>query len=1098
MTFTHLHAHSHYSILDGLDSPTELVRAAKALGQPALAITDHGTLSAHRELYRAAKEEDIKPIFGLEAYLSATDRFDRRTQAKRDDGTNVYNHIILLAKNQKGYENISAMSTEAWETGFFFKPRIDMELLEQYSEGVIALTGCLSGIAGKALQLAENFRNEGDNNSADRAKAVAYKWLLRMKSIFGEDLYVEVQAHNGSFINNHLLDYADELAIKSVATSDCHRAHKHDKDLQDAFLILSTKPKQDKTQNYGTTDGKPLLERLNLLYPERTMSFQKWNLYIQSREEITEDFIEAGYDRTDIFDNTLDIVDKIEDYTFYEGEELLPSDEENPTATLLSMCEAAAIERGLTGPEYASRLKREISVIDGKNFAPYFLVVEDLVRWSKENDILVGPGRGSAAGSLVCYLLGITNVNPIEYGLLFARFINEERDDYPDIDLDFPKHRRKDAKKYLADKYGHVASIATYNYYKDKNAIKDSARTLGVSYSEVENMSKHVQTMKDFTGSKNKTVMQFRTKYPEVQRLAERLVGRIRGSGMHAGGVVVAKEDISKYAPIETSKDPNEDDVRVRLVAHDMNDVADIGLIKFDILGLKNLDVIVDTLKFIGKPHEFLNTIDLNDPDVYFELGRGKTVGVFQCDTNPYTNLLMMMKPRGFEDLVASNALIRPGAMKTVGPQYIRRMQGEEEITYIHETVEEILKPTFGTIIYQEQVMQTAVKLGGMSWAEADKLRKIIGKKKDPEEFAKYKDRFMDGATKHISAKDANKLWSDFEAHAGYSFNRSHAVAYSMVSVWTAWFKNNYPVEFMCASLKNEDDGNRVTEFLIECKRLGIEVHLPDVNYSEAKFHLHDGGIRFGLTNIKYLSDKVFGHIELARPFESLDNLHKVATKKGSGINSRAREALLVTGSLLSIGGPEADTEQLYDFLNMPTFNLPDIADHVTVRTAATFHNKETFILSGMVSEVRRDKGWSLISVIDDTGSVGFFHSPDTEVTKGKYYYFIISGNRVQSYVSTEQFESKPDHPFVRYLVNPIDSLLDGRTRYVVQFKGRKTKAGKRMGSLFVSDEKGSIEEYVVFPNHFNDIFTKVSAGRGHDFKLSKTKSGSYSVEAAR
>lgn len=1088
MTFAHLHVHSYYSLLDGIDSPEKLVEAAAANGQPAIAITDHGTLSGVRELYRAGKEHGVKPIFGLEAYISATDRYDRRNKKNRDDDTDVYNHIILLAKSQKGFENISELSSHGWHEGFYFKPRIDMEILERYSRDLIVLTGCLSGIASKAIEY-------------DRPE-LAEKWLDKLYQLFEDDMYVEVQAHNPEKINKTLIQIADREGYNIVATSDAHRAYKSDADLQDAFLAISTKPKAVKGKNYANTTDAGLMEKLDELYPDRPMTFRDYNLYIQSREEIEEDFRDAGFHRDEFFDNTLEIADKIGDYEYYEGEELLPVGVEDPDEELTSRCVYAAHNRGLTDPKYTERLTMELEVIKKKHFSPYFIIVQDMVQYARENGILVGPGRGSAAGSLVCYLLGITDVDPLEYDLLFARFINEERNDFPDIDLDFPRSRRGEIKRYLEQRYGNVASIATFNYFKDKNAIKDAARVLGVPYNEVEDMARNIETMHGYFNSKNKVVTQFRAKYPEVGRLAQRLQGRIRGAGMHAGGVVVSGSPISQYAPIETNKDPLEDDLRVDVVAYDMDEVADIGLIKFDILGLKTLDVIQDALDLAELTYEDLQDIDLNDSRIYEELSKGNTVGVFQCDTNPYTNLLVEMQPENFEDLAASNALIRPGAMNTVGGQFLRRRSGEEAVEYVDESVEDILENTFGTIIYQEQVMQTAVQLGQMNWAQADRLRKIIGKKKDPAEFAAYKDAFMDGATQSITQKEANKLWHDFEAHAGYSFNRSHAIAYSMLSVWTMWLKVNYPVEFVTALLRNEDNKNKITDYFIEAERLGIEVMLPDIHKSDSNFRIEGENIRFGLANMKYISEKVFRNIDKKRPFKNYDSFLKICDKKYSGINKRAIEALEWTGALESIGGPKHKKGKLYDYLALPTFKVPELADHVEITKTEDFHSKGTYLMAGMVKNIKRSpdpkKNWALIDMVDDTGSVGFFHNRDTNIEKGGYYYLIVSNNRIKAYVSADDFEEQPDHPFVQYLSNSMDSLLDERSRYVIQCKGRKTRAGKSMADIFVADRDGVLEEYVVFPNKYNVIFSKVRAGQQHDFKITKTRRGSYAVEAAR
>ena len=794
MSFTHLHVHSYYSLMDGLNSPKELCQAALDAGQTAIAITDHGTLSSHRDMQIAAKETGIKPILGVEAYISPTDRFDR--SSKTDKSIQAYNHIILLAKNKKGLENINILQEIAWNEGFYHKPRIDREVLNDYKEGIIVLSGCLNGLISKAIE----------KGNDDEAKIL----LKSFKQMFNDDFYVEVQSHNPVEINSALLRLADELKIKAVATGDAHFAKEEDRILEEALLILSTSPKAEKDSDFEMSRNiKDMLDRFNYLYPDRRISFQDMNLFIQSRSEIEADFNKSGINRTDIYENTMEIADKVEDYDFHQGLDLLPVPKTDADERLRELAESG-LERlqKASDPAYIERLNEELAIIAKKNFASYFLVVGDMINWAKENDIRVGPGRGSAAGSLVCYALGITDVDPIEYNLLFFRFINEERNDFPDIDTDFEDRRRKEVKDYLKKKFKHVASISTYTYFKDKGVVRDAARVFMVPLQEVNRALKTVDTFEDFIDSPN--TKEFRMKYPEVVWLADRLRGRIRSVGVHAAGVVVAKDDLRKFAPVESRED-SQDKVsgRIPVVAYDMDTVADIGLIKLDALGLKTLSVISDTLKSIkertGKDID-LSKLSLDDPKVYQMLNDGYTKGVFQAEATPYTNLLIKMGVDKFEDLAASNALVRPGAMNTVGASYINRKNGNEAVDYSHTIMKPFTENTYGVIIYQEQVMQACVHLGGMTWAEADKVRKIIGKKKDAKEFDQFKDKFIAGASEHISKKKAEALWHDFEAHAGYSFNRSHAVAYSMLSYYTAWLKSYYPLEFMFSILKNEND----------------------------------------------------------------------------------------------------------------------------------------------------------------------------------------------------------------------------------------------------------------------------------------------------
>jgi DNA polymerase-3 subunit alpha len=821
--------------MDGLNSPADLVAAAKKSGQTAMAITDHGTLASHREFQIACKDQGIKPILGVEAYISPTDRFDR--SSKTDKTIQNYNHITLLAKNKKGLENINILQELAWNEGFYHKPRIDREILFKYSEGLIVLSGCMNGLMSKLIE----------KNDFSEAEEV----LAKFKEVFKDDFYVEVQSHNPPELNAKLLELADKLKIKSAAAGDCHFAHKEDKVLVEAMLILSTSPKSDKDADFEMSRQiKDMNDRFNYLYPDRKMTFQEQNLWVQSREEIEFDFNEAGITRTDIYENTMEVAEKVEEYDFNRGLDLLPVPKTNADTKLRQMALEGLRRLHLdTDKVYLDRLDEELEIIKNKSFASYFLVVADMINWAKENDIKVGPGRGSAAGSLVCYSLGITDVDPIKFDLLFFRFINPERNDFPDIDTDFEDRRRKEIKEYLKKKFKHVASISTYTYFKDKGVVRDAARVFMIPLQEVNRALKQVDTFEDYIESPN--TKEFRMKYPEVTELAEKLRHKIRSVGVHAAGVVVAKDDIRNYAPIESREDA-QDKVsgRIPVVAYDMDTVADIGLIKLDVLGLKTLSVISDTLKSIKQRHNkdiSLSDLKLDDKNVYKMLSDGYTKGVFQAEATPYTNLLMKMGVDKFEDLAASNALVRPGAMNTVGASYINRKHGNEAVSYTHDIMKPFTENTYGVIIYQEQVMQACVHLGGMTWSEADKVRKIIGKKKDAKEFDQFKDKFITGASEHISQKKAEALWHDFEAHAGYSFNRSHAVAYSMLSYYAAWLKTYYPLEFMFSILKNENDKDARTEYLIEAKRLGLKILLPHINESEVDFSLKEDSIRFGV-----------------------------------------------------------------------------------------------------------------------------------------------------------------------------------------------------------------------------------------------------------
>ena len=1057
------------------------------MGQTSLAITDHGTLSSHRDMQIAAKELGIKPILGLEAYISATDRFDKRAVAKRDDNTSLYNHIILLAKDDVGLKNLQKLSQIAWTEGYYHKPRIDIDSLWEFGDGIIVLSGCMNGLISKAIE-------RGDN---DRAR----EYVKMFKNRFGKDFYIEVQAHNPVELNIALLKLADEIGVKPVATGDCHFAKKEERDLEELLLILSTKPSQNKEADYESgRQRSTVLDRFDHIYPNRPISFADINVYIQSRTEIEADFINAGFERKDIYESSVEIADKVELYDFHENLDLLPVPKKNALKTLKEMCDKSLVEKGLDNETYKERLQEELQVIADKNFASYFLIVGDMVGWAKDNKIMVGPGRGSAAGSLVCYLMGITDVDPIKFDLLFFRFINPERNDFPDIDTDFMDRRRGEVKDYLRKKFKHVASISTYTYFKDKGVIRDVARAFLIPLGEVNKALKGVETFDEYEISPS--TAEFRSKYPEVTKYASMLRGKIRGNGMHAAGVVVAKDDISKYVPIETRKDPDDSvSGRIPVVAYDMEQTADLGLIKLDVLGLKTLSVIDDAINIIKKNKGkdiVLKDIPLDDSAVFVDLSSGFTKGVFQAEATPYTNLLMKMGVDNFEDLAASNALVRPGAMNTVGGSYIRRKRGEEMTTYAHPIMQEFTKRTYGVIIYQEQVMQACVYLGGMSWADADKVRKIIGKKKDASEFDAYKDQFIKGASQHITEEDAIKLWHDFEAHAGYSFNRSHAIAYSMLSYYTAWLKHYYPIEFMFAILKNEKDKDARTDYLLEAKRLGIKVLLPHVNESDLDFSIQGNALRFGLSDVKYISDKVGTKIKLLRPFKNYADFIDKSKVKGSGINSRAIDSLNMIGAASFKDNPlrSTENENLYEYLGIPKFDTGKLSPKIKaqVNPLEEFLEQGCFVLLAMVKSIKKGPTWARVELVDDTGSVGIFHEVNTKIEPGMMYFFLVGDNRIHKYVTIDDVVNKVDDTFVHWLYR--DSLkIDTGKRLVLDFTHYKTKANKMMAHIILSDKDKNLERVIAFPKFYSTALGKMRAGMICDPAISKMDDGTLYVK---
>ena len=1086
MVYAGLHVHTHFSLFDGIATPQEYIDRAVELGMNSLAITDHGSLSGHREFYRAAKEKNIKPILGVEGYITE-DRFDQRDRDSREGPLDlVYNHIVLLAKSQKGLENLNKLNEIAWTEGFYKKPRIDYKVLEKYKEGIVVTSGCLSGTVAKAIESGE--------------LAAAKQQIEWHKNVFGDDYYIEVMPHNPAEINHQLLALADEFGVKPVVTPDCHHAHVGQKEIQELKLILNTY--SNKIQKDATFEKSKkfdnLKDRLNYLYGERDITFDNFDIHLLSDEEMRLAMKSQGIDREDIYESTLEIANKVEEYDIRDGLDLLPAQYQNPDMELTMLAVEGLKERGVYKLDgYMDRLEEEMEVISAKKFSPYFLVVRNMINWAKKEGIQVGPGRGSSAGSLLCYALGITDIDPIKHGLLFFRFINPERNDFPDIDTDIQDTRREEVKDYLVRQYRHVASIATFLEFKDKGVIRDIARVLHIPLTDVNKVSKLFDTWDEYLTSKQ--TREFREKYPEIEKYGDQLRGRIRGTGIHAAGVVTAKEPIFRHAPMETRQAPGSGE-RIPVVAVDMEEAERIGLIKIDALGLKTLSVLRNTLDIIKERHRKeinLLKIDMEDEKVYEMLSNGHTKGVFQCEATPYTNLIIKMGVKNFSELAASNALVRPGAMNTIGKDYIERKKGRQGITFHHDVMKQFTAETYGCILYQEQVMQACTELGGMSMVEADKVRKIIGKKKDAKEFDIFKDRFVDGASRYMTPNAARDLWHDFEAHAGYSFNKSHAVAYSTLSYWTAWLKYYYPLEFMFAILKNEKDKDARTEYLIEAKRMGIPVRLPHVNDSDADFKIEGKGIRFGLSSIKYISDNIANKYLEAKPFNSYKELEDFSMKKGTGVNSRSLQALRIIGAATFEDNPRKEDEireNLYEYLNLPEFNVTVPSHYYAfINSIEDFDEKGSFVLMGMVKSIKRGKGWSRVEILDKTGSVGIFDEEQTSIESGKTYILLASDNRIVSAIPSEEIRNS-ESALIKFLNYKMLPYKDDEM-FVVSFKPRVTKAGKKMATLTLADTSRDLHSVLVFPTTFAKAYMKIQEGSAYTFSFGKTKDGTIILE---
>lgn len=1098
MNVTELHLHTDKSLLDGLNNPEEYFARAKEIGMSHMAITDHGVLSNHREFQRQAKAAGITPILGCEMYISELGRLDRTPPKKRDETTEAYNHIIVLAKNAKGLDNLNTLSEKAWTEGFYTKPRIDIDLMEEYHEGLIVLSGCYGGLISKALL-------NGKTVQADT-------YARQFQDIFGDDFYMEIQGHNPAELNHGLLDLAKKHGIKPVVTSDCHYARKEDLWLEEAMLILSTSPKQAKNFDFDKSRKMDMLDRFNYLWPDRRMTFQEYQIYLRSATEHLELLAAQGIDDAPIR-NTMEVAAKIEEYPYHENLDLLPVPASGDSKIILrDMVEKGAKERGTWGvPEYDARREEELSVIFEKDFDPYFIVEAETVQWGKEQGIMFGPGRGSGAGSLVNYELGVTEVDPIPNGLLFFRFINPERNDFPDIDTDVEDKRRYEIKEYLRRKYKHVASIATFGTFAGKNSVRDAARVFAVPLGEVNRALKgadwppQMDFFKMFLDTEKGK--EFAQKYPEVMKVAKFLHGRTRTQGMHAGGIVVSKEPIEKYAPMQSAVDNSDPAAnRIPLIAVDMDEAASIGFIKYDFLGLKALSVISDTLKMIKDRKGIdvdLYNIGWDDKRVYTELSKGNTQGVFQAEGHTFTGWLKEAGASEFNDLVIGTSIARPGPLTTVGEAFKRRKFGQEEIEYAHPVMYEHTKETLGLIVYQEQVMQAMTDLAGMKMSTADKVRKIIGKKRDVKEFEQYKKEFVDGASEKVGREVAEKLWHDFEAHAGYSFNKSHAFAYSMVTYWTAWLKINYPIEFMTAVLRNEDDKDKSLEYLLETKRMGIRVMLPHVNASGESFEIqsNDQGefIRIGLSNIKFVAEKAAHKLIAERPFANYEELHKFCMKKYSGLGARVTSSLNAIGAAAFEDNPRLGTERknFYEYLNIPAFETRDLPDSIKrgLRPLDEFHEKEAFVCLGMVRKIKTGQGWARIDIVDETGTAGVFANEHHSIETGQLYVFLIANNRIARYITIADILAGEGGEFVDFLSVPeLYDVPDGMYR-VVSFNSKKTKKGDKMADAVLSDNQKNLLPALVWPSGFMKAYTAMKPGSVVDIKLGRTEDGTLFID---
>lgn len=1100
--YINLHCHTQYSSMDGFSTIEEYLARLKEIGGTTLAITDHGTPAGHREFQRLTKDADIKPILGIESYFSPTDRFDKRARANREEADSIYNHLIILAKNDNGLNNLNAGNRIAFNEGFYLKPRWDMDLMKEYSQDLIVLSGCLNGPISKAL------------GRSDLAAANA--WAVKFKETFGDDFYIELQTHNPVDLNNWLLSIAGSHNIKPVITDDCHHASPKDRVMQEIFLILSTHPKLDRTADISKAQKMDLMDRFDYLYPDRKMTFKNFDLYLEAYSEkkakidaLGLQFELMGYSGNEIYENTLEVASKIGEYSYSENLNTLPDFTEKPNEMIRVNAYAGLKKLNLdNNQEYIDRIERELGVITDKDFATYFLVLEDALSWAHKQGIRIGRGRGSSAGSLVCYALGITDVDPLEYDLLFERFLDPERADWPDVDIDLQDNRRDELKQYLIDKYQHVASITTINTYQGKKALKDAARVIGVPFAEVNKAMKVLNGISEVTGHDvihefRKGAIAFNKKYPDVIKIAEKLRGRITGYGMHAAGLIIADKPIEEYASIETRK-PQGLDYRVEVVGIDKDECESVGLIKIDLLGLNTLSVVNDTVELIKKNKGILvdaDAIPLDDPKVYEMLSKGNTLGVFQAEQSAYTKLLVKMGCSDFNDLTVSNALVRPGAWNAIGEDYISAKKGEKKPQKIHPDVDGYMADTFGYPVYQEQMMKLSIDLAGFTVGEANKLRKGIGKKKR-EIVDSFKPQFIEGATKKITKAMAEKLWKSFEEAGAYAFVKSHAVAYSMLSVQTAWLKVHYPTEFMCALLQNEKpgEGSKITDYLLECKSRGIKILLPHVNKSEPMWSIEGESLRMGLASVKFISHKLADRIIAERPYVNYEDFKEYVLRKGSGLNTRVLSSLNAFGGAYFKDNPvrEDYKDNLYEYLGIPAFDSKLITERMReqLKPLEEYSDDETFLCMAMVKGVKRGEGWARIDMLDSTASAGVFTEQDTEIAKGQMYLFLIGNNRiVKSIELGVDSDNDPSADVILdFLRRPIiDEIEPGQYKILAASK-RKTKNGGNMAYLAVSDYEKNLKTLVVFNNEFDKVRAMCKIGSVRAIDIAKTRTGSECV----
>lgn len=1015
--FVHLHLHTEWSLLDGAIRIKDLVPKLVEYKMPGCAITDHGTLYGIIHFYKALKEAGLKPIIGCEFYVAENSRFDKKTSKRGEAGT----HLVLLAKNDTGYKNLLKLASLAYLEGFYYRPRIDKALLKDYHEGLIALSACLEGEIPRYILI----------NQIDKAYQTA-KWF---KELFKDDFYIEIQRNDlpeQELCNPKLLEIAETLGIKCVATADCHYLNKEDALAHEVLLCIQT--------GHKLTD------------PDR-FKFNTDKLYLASYKEMKERFKDLP---DSLMENTLEILEKTK-LEIKTGEILFPKAKisvgETPELYLIKKAKEGLKRRleelkrkgelVVEKEVYEKRLEEELEVIIEKGYASYFLIVADFIDWAKKRGIPVGPGRGSAAGALTSYALGITNLDPIRWGLLFERFLNKERPSLPDIDVDFCMERRDEVIEYVAQTYGkdYIAKIATFGQLKARQVVRDVGRVLGFKPKEIDPIAKLISLGPDVSLEKELKRPEFQEimkKNESLRRLFElalKLEGLPRHVSQHAAGVVISGKPIVEVAPLMKG---DGDEI---LVQFDMKACETVGLIKFDFLGLKTLTIIEKTLKLIKRYEGIeldLDNIPLNDKKTFELLKAGETDGVFQLESEGMKDLLRRIKPSNFNDLVAVLALYRPGPLEGgLVDQYIETKHGRRKPEYLHPLLEPILKETYGVIVYQEQVMQIAQSLAGYTLGEADLLRRAIGKK-EKELMESLRDEFISRAvSKGIPEDIASKVYDLIEKFADYGFNKSHSAAYALLAYQTAYLKAHYPLYFMASILTYEaNKSEEVSKYIAVANEMGIKILPPDINKSEAGFSVENGAIRIGLQAIKNVGEEAINEIINKRPYSSLlDFCTKVDTKK---VNRKTVEALIKAGAFDSL---ESNRAKLLH-------NLPAALSFSTQTKSSLLFGQASLLNLVTTFKMEDVPSWDLDTKLSFEKEALGFYLTDHPI------------KRLRPWIKI----------FTPYTLETIKDLEDGHkivlAALISEIKLKTTKNGEKMALVKLEDEF-SYATALIFPDTY-------------------------------